>query len=183
MIDAIKKVNYRSDKTKGVLVFFLVYFLAAAFSSWDFAGKTSNLFCTMLTVVVAIGALIMARRLYRLAKKIETAPQWHTNCVCRDSLKQVVLLVCVVIGYLGILKLWAVGDIFIEHWVGMPWSYHAQSWAFLVQNAGAVLVSSFVYEICSKTYKCAQMPKSFVSDADSSERIIIDMREGNSGNN
>ena len=148
--------------TKIVIGIFTAFYLTAwGISLMGIGGTYGNLFCSILTCIVAIAAFYVMFKSVILAKKIERAPVWSTNCCCRGSAIQVVLCVAIYMFLLGVLKFWSVADLFADHWFYLPETYRTQSWAFLAENATSILLSWVVLELFEAKYHCAQIIKSF----------------------
>lgn len=158
-------LNLNKNTKRACLVFAGLYTFAGAISIFDISGKVSNLLCGLLTIVVIICCAGLVIRAIVLAKKIEKAPNWHSRCCCRGSAIQVVLGYALLMFSLGLLKAWTVGDLFVEHWIEMPLTFHAQSWGFLALSAIEVLLAWVVLNIFNLKYVCAQIPKTISSDS------------------
>lgn len=119
----------------------------------------SNLFCGIVTCIVAIGCFGVGIRAYILAKRIEKAPRWHSNCTCRGSAIQVAVGYLTWTVMLGILKIKSVITLFVDHWQELPPSYHFDSWAYLSVNSMGVLLAWVVLNMLQAKHDCAQIRK------------------------
>lgn len=157
-------MSRKKSRAKTVFIMLLLtYVVAGLFSSFDFSGRTSNMFCGLLTCVVVYFCFYLAIKCIAVALLIERSKNWHCSCVCRDTAKQVMLAWAFLMGLTGSLKVWSVYDIFIDHWIEAPWAYHAQSWAYLAQNSTTVILCWVVTNTFMEKYKCAQRPRVFIS--------------------
>jgi hypothetical protein len=116
-----------------------------------------------MTVGLILGCGWMFVRAIRLAMKIEKAPQWHSRCCCRKSAIQVMLGYACLMLVLGSLKLWSIGDVFVDMWGEMPQTYHFRAWAYLAQNAMDVFMAGIVMNIFESKYECAMIPKKLLN--------------------
>lgn len=165
MIHLIQHIHWRySPRIKAIIIIFVLYLIAGLVSSFDFSGRTSNIFCGFLTVGISIAFFVVAFMAYKLAKKIEYSDKWLCVCCCRDSSKIVLLGYILLSVILGSLKLWSAVGLFAFHWGELPLDYHAQSWAYLVSNAMEVVMVLCVLEIFESKYKCAQKERVFTQD-------------------
>lgn len=162
MIHLIKHIHWRySIRTKILIIGVLLYTIAGVTSAFDFSGKTSNVFCSLLTLGISIACGALVIKAYRLAKKIEYSPNWLCTCCCRDSAKLVLLGYMFMMGTLGVLKLWSITDLFIDHWAELPISYHAQAWAYLASNATSIIMAYVIINVFEAKYDCAQKERTF----------------------
>lgn len=165
MMHLIKHIHWRySTRVKVFAMFISLYVLAGIISSFDFAGRASNIFCALLTLGTSVACFIMSFYVYRLAKKIEYSKKWLCTCCCRDSAKLVLLGYIFTLVTLGLLKLWSITDLFLFHWSELPISYHAQAWAYLASNASWILMAYFILDIFEAKYTCAQKERIFVPE-------------------
>lgn len=140
-------------------IFILFYITTWGISLMNIGGAYGNLFCSLITFIVVISAFYIMFKAIFLARKIERASVWSTNCCCKGSAIQIVLCVAIYMFLLGVLKAWAIADLFTAHWFYLPPSYRTQSWAFLAENATGVLLSWVILELFESKYYCAQIIK------------------------
>lgn len=156
--------NLRKRTKISVFIFAGLYLLVFAISAFDFRGNMSNLFCGIITSVVALAAISTSVRAYVMAKRIEHAKRWHSNCCCRGSAIQVAMGFAIWTAGLGLLKIKSIISLFIDHWHELPTAYHLNSWAYLAENAMGLLLAWVVLNMLQAKHDCAQIKKTITRD-------------------
>ena len=162
-------LNLKNKTKRTIFLVFILYLVGWALSLPDLAGRTSNLFCGIVTVILVFFCLYAGWKAIFLAHKIDKSPVWYSHCCCKKSAMQVVYGYSLLMFILALLKSRSIGDIFVTHWSIMPPEYHMEAWAYLSLNGLEVIMALVVLGIFEEKYKCAQHPRHFIKDTNSYE--------------